>query len=100
MVGEEEHVNGIQNHTRVTSASGGTGESGGWNDFLGNGLRAFRWNENGIIGFWDPLQGARGSYVTWPQYDPSHLVAMPRRVKGSTGRLYRYAHPRIRGSIR
>ena len=76
------------------------GESGGRNDFLGNGLPAFRWNENGIIGFWDPLQGARGSYVTWPQYDQSHLVAKHRRMKGSTGRLYRYAHPRVRGSIR
>ena len=75
------------------------GESGGRNDFLGNGLPAFRWNENGIIGFWDPFQGARGSYVTWPQYDKSHLVAKHRRVKGSSGRLYRYAHPRVRGSI-
>jgi hypothetical protein len=76
------------------------GESGGRNDFLGNGLSAFRWNENGIIGFWDPQQGARGSYVTWPQYDQSHLVTRHRRMKGSSGRLYRYAHPRVRGSIR
>ena len=36
------------------------GESGGRNDFLGTGLQAFRWNENGVIGFWDPRQGARG----------------------------------------
>jgi len=69
------------------------GESGGRNDFLGTGLQAFRWNENGIIGFWDPAQGRRGKYVTWPQYDRRHLVARHYRLRGHTARLYRYAHP-------
>ena len=76
------------------------GESGGRNDFIGSGLRAFRWNENGLIGFWDPYQGPRGSYVSWPQYDRSHLVARHLRAQGPAGRLYRYAHPRVRGRIR
>jgi hypothetical protein len=76
------------------------GESGGRNDFLGTGLQAFRWNENGVIGFWDPRQGPRGKYVTWPQYDRSHVVAQRSRLKGPTGRLYRYAHPRVSGPSR
>jgi len=76
------------------------GESGGRNDFLGTGLQAFRWNENGIIGFWDPHQGSRGGYVMWPRYDRSHLVTKHRQVQGSSGRLYRYAHPRVSGRSR
>lgn len=76
------------------------GQAGGRNDFLGTGLKAFRWNENGIIGFWDPRLGARGGYVTWPQYDRNHVVAKHRRLQGSASRLYRYAHPRIGGRSR
>jgi hypothetical protein len=71
----------------------GMGESGGRNDFLGTGLQAFRWNENGIIGFWDPGEGRHGKYVTWPEYDSKHLVSQANRLRGSTARLYRYAHP-------
>ena len=76
------------------------GQSGGRNDFLGTGVQAFRWNENGLIGFWDPHQGPRGGYVTWPRYDQGHLVARHRRLKGHSGRLYRYAHPRVGGRLR
>ena len=76
------------------------GDSGGRNDFLSTGLKAFRWNENGVIGFWDPQAGAHGRYVLWPQYPPGHLVSKHLRLKGSSGRLYRYAHPRVGGRSR
>ncbi len=76
------------------------GESGGRNDFLGTGVPAFRWNENGIIGFWDPRQGARGRYVMWPRYNQSHLVTKYRLAKGTSGRLYRYASPKVSGRSR
>lgn len=72
------------------------GESGGRNDFLNTGLKAFRWNENGYIGFFDPGKG----YVIWPEYDASHVVTKHRKLKGSTGRLHRYAHPTTRGRPR
>jgi hypothetical protein len=78
----------------------GMGESGGRNDFLGTGVQAFRWNENGIIGFWDPHEGSSGGYVMWPRYDRSHLVTKHRREKGASGRLYRYARPRAGGRSR
>ena len=57
------------------------GESGGRNDFLGNGLPAFRWNENGVIGFWDPPRGPKGKYVTWPEYDRATWSPSHRRMK-------------------
>ncbi len=74
----------------------GLGQSGGRNDFLGTGLKAFRWNENGEIGFWDPRKGARGGYVSWPQYDTAHVVARYRKARGRTGRQHRYAQASAR----
>jgi hypothetical protein len=71
------------------------GQKHGRNDFLGTGLEAFRWNENGEIGFWDPRLGARGGYVSWPQYPATHVVSRHRRAKGRTARLHRYAHPPV-----
>jgi hypothetical protein len=71
----------------------GLGETGGRNDFLGTGLQPFHWNENGIIGFWDPTKGQHGKYVSWPEYDRNHLVSRHYRMRGLTARLYRYAHP-------
>jgi hypothetical protein len=73
------------------------GEPGGRNDFLSTGLQAFRWNENGMIGFWDPQVGKRGAYVTWPRYERNHLVTKQLRMKGASDRLQRYAHPRFGG---
>lgn len=69
------------------------GESNGRNDFLGTGLKAFRWNEDGEIGFFDPKLGKDGRYVAWPEYESSHPVSKLRKLQGKTGRLYRYAHP-------
>jgi len=69
------------------------GETGGRNDFLGTGLKAFRWNEDGEIGFFDPKLGKTGRYVAWPEYENSHPVTKLRKLQGRTGRLYRYAHP-------
>ena len=76
------------------------GESGGYNDFLGAGVQAFRWNENGLIGFWDPRKGATGGYVSWPSYTGKHPVARLRRIKGASGRHHRYSHPSVSGSAR
>jgi hypothetical protein len=74
----------------------GQGESGGENDFLRRGVKAFNWRPNGEIGFFDPSVGKRGKYVTFPQVSAKNVRARARKalvstVKGSTGRLMRYA---------
>jgi hypothetical protein len=76
------------------------GERKGRNDFLGTKLEAFRWNKDGEIGFWDPHAGARGQYVTYPQYDPGDIPRKKEKYKGKSGRKFRYAHKRSRGSSR
>lgn len=74
----------------------GQGESGGENDFLNRGVKAFNWRPNGEIGFFDPSVGKRGKYVTFPQVPAKNArararKALARMIKGSTGRLIRYA---------
>jgi hypothetical protein len=76
------------------------GERGGRNDHLGSGVHAFRWIEGGYIGFWDPRQGKRGAYVTFPQYKPHHLASKVRRLKGASARLHRYAKRIVREPAR
>jgi len=61
------------------------------NDFLGTGVPAFRWAEQGGIGFWDPSAGRRGAYVVFPQYRKHEAPAVRLRWKGELSRLRRYA---------
>lgn len=68
----------------------------GKNDFLGSSLKAFRWNQYGYIGFWDPRIGRYGHYEMFPQYRPHDLPAKVRRLKGKLGRLAKYAKPNVR----
>ncbi|MGQ0764240.1 MAG: hypothetical protein ACT4OZ_01070 [Gemmatimonadota bacterium] len=66
------------------------GQKGLRNDYLDEGVKAFRWMNHGYIGFWDPRAGARGKYVVYPQRtvkDPSHRALV---AKGRLSRLRRY----------
>ena len=63
----------------------------GRNDFLGNGVDAFRWTDQGYIGFWDPAVGRNGQYVVYPQYGKNEPASKVRRVTGKWARLARYA---------
>jgi len=73
------------------------GESGGRNDFLDTGLKAFRWNNGGMIEYWDPRLGTSGAYAFYPPYPTTHLSQKLRLFKGKWGRLERYRHPHVRG---
>ena len=76
------------------------GVEGGRNNFLYTGLKAFRWSDGGTIGFWDPRQGARGSYVTRPSYPKGHPARTVRERKGRVSRAHRYTKRPPRGASR
>jgi hypothetical protein len=70
------------------------GQKGRRNDFLDSGLKAFGFLKAGVVGFLDPKKGNGGTFQIYPDGSPKDAAAVVRRLKGTRGRLHRYARPK------
>jgi len=64
-------------------------------NFLGTPLKPFGWAKGGLVGFWDPLHGKHGAYVTAPALDKNDVRKKFALLKdkANAARILRYARP-------
>jgi hypothetical protein len=93
------HIGGVEVSNFVTPHYyNAIGAIDGRNDFCKAGVKAFRWIEDGEIGFLDPHIKAANKYQVFPVGDKKSAAAKVRQMKGEFSRLHRYGHPHTDGS--